>query len=190
MGKKKKRNKKQTMRQSMTQTVVLVIVVSFLAGAVFSAFKLSGVPTGGGTSSANVDGRIESLKAQLQKNPDNGNAWIQLGNAYFDSDRYQLSIEAYTKALKIYPNNANVITDMGVMYRRSGQPEKAIEAFDRAIAADPKHETSRMNKGIVLLYDMNDTKRAVAAWEGLLEINPFKMMGNGKSLQDVVDSYK
>ena len=37
---------------------------------------------------------------------------------------------------------------MGVMYREARNPQEAINAFDKAIEVDPKHEVSRMNKGI------------------------------------------
>jgi tetratricopeptide (TPR) repeat protein len=76
------------------------------------------------------------------------------------------------------------------MYRRSGKPEDAIKAFDQAIAADPKHEVSRMNKGIVLLHDLNDFDGAINAWEGLLEVNPIATAPNGVSIDSMVVQLK
>ncbi|MDZ7596959.1 MAG: tetratricopeptide repeat protein [Desulfobacterales bacterium] len=97
---------------------------------------------------------FQVLEAEAAANPQNAEAWVQLGNAYFDADQYQKAIDAYEKSLVIDPGNPNVLTDLGVMYRRNKQPEKAVEMFSRAMAADPRHEVSRMNKGIVLLYDL------------------------------------
>ena len=82
--------------------------------------------------------------------------------------------------MALVPNDPNVLTDLGVMYRRNKQPEKAIEAFDKAISADPSHEKSRFNKGIVLMHDLNDIDGAARAWEGLVEINPNAMAPGGK----------
>ena len=186
MGKKKK----TAARQPMTWIIITCVLVSFIAGAGFSAFQLGNGSPGTASMPSGVSSRIAALKAEVTRNPDNVNAWINLGNTYFDSDQYQASIDAYSRALELDPLNANVITDMGVMFRRSGRPEKAVEAFDRAIAADPTHETSRMNKGIVMLNDLNDTRGAVAAWEGLLQLNPYFMVGNGKSLKEIVAAYK
>jgi tetratricopeptide (TPR) repeat protein len=92
--------------------------------------------------------------------------------------------------LEISPDNANVWTDMGVMYRRNGNPQEAINAFDKAIEADPKHEVSRMNKGIVLLHDLKDTDGAIKAWEGLLEVNPVAMAPTGRSVDEMVQQIK
>ena len=70
------------------------------------------------------------------------------------------------------------------------RPEDAIKAFDQAIAADPKHEVSRMNKGIVLLHDLNDFDGAIRAWEGLLEVNPIATAPNGVSIDSMVVQLK
>ena len=100
------------------------------------------------------------------------------------------SIQAYPKSLEIDPNNANVWTDMGVMYRRSGDPQEAIKSFNKAMEVDPKHEISRMNKGIVLLHDLNDMDGAIRAWEELLKVNPVAMAPTGRSIDEMVQQMK
>jgi tetratricopeptide (TPR) repeat protein len=79
---------------------------------------------------------------------------------------------------------------MGVMYRRNGNPQEAIKAFEKAIETDPKHEISRMNKGIVLLHDLQDADGAIEAWEELLEINPVAMAPTGRSVDEMVQQMK
>jgi cytochrome c-type biogenesis protein CcmH/NrfG len=135
-------------------------------------------------------GMVSALEKETQSNPGNLDAWISLGNAYFDSNQYQKSIGAYRKALEINPNNANVWTDMGVMYRRNGNPREAIKAFEKAIETDPKHEVALMNKGIVLLHDLQDADGAIKAWEELLEINPVAMAPTGQSVDEMVQQMK
>jgi tetratricopeptide (TPR) repeat protein len=76
------------------------------------------------------------------------------------------------------------------MYRRSKNPAKAIELFEKAMKIDPKHEQSRFNKGIVLMYDLNDKQGAIAAWEELLKINPFASGPGGQSIREMVDNLK
>ena len=76
------------------------------------------------------------------------------------------------------------------MYRRSGKPKKAVESFDAAMQADPKHEVSHFNKGIVMLHDLNDPQGAIQAWEDLLKINPFAMARNGQSVDSLVSQFK
>jgi len=79
-----------------------------------------------------------------------------------------------------------VLTDMGVMHRSLGEFQKALDAFAKAIAADPRHETARMNTGIVLLYDLGDREGAIAAWQDLVRTNPQAVNANGTLLAEVL----
>jgi len=183
-------------KETFLMVTLLALAVGFFGGVVFAVFKsdskapVPSAPVQMGTPAPAGSDRIATLERETQANPGNANAWIELGNAYFDSNQFEASISAYRKSLELNPNNPNVWTDMGVMYRRSEKPQEAIKAFDQAIAADPKHEVSRMNKGIVLLHDLNDFNGAIEAWEGLLEVNPVAMAPNGVSIDEMVVQLK
>ena len=139
---------------------------------------------------ANQDGMQAALEDEVKRNPANVGAWIQLGHMYFDSGQHAKAIHAYEKSLELSPDNTNVMTDLGIMYRRSGDPKKAVELFDKVIKIDPQQQNARFNKGIVLLHDLNDKEGAIAAWEGLLEINPVAMAPNGQSVDQLIQHYK
>ncbi|MBT6339515.1 MAG: tetratricopeptide repeat protein [Desulfobacula sp.] len=191
------------------QTLVIGIIVSlfigFVGGTIYSSFKLTAdkqvgqqsiaVPNnnpaaGQQDNSVEVSAKILQVEQYLEQNPNDANAWTQLGNLFFDSDQEKNAIDAYEKSLTIEPGKIGVITDLGVMYRRNGQPEKAIEAFDKAIAIDPSFETARFNKGIVLLHDLNDTTGGIRAWEEIVKLNPMAMAPNGESVDALVQRMK
>ena len=185
-------------KETLLLVSLLALAVGFFGGVVFTVFKsdskapVLSAPAQMGTpapATGRAD-RIAALERQTHADPENINAWTELGNAYFDSQQYEKGISAYRKSLELNPNNANVWTDLGVMYRRIGKPEEAIKAFDQAITADSKHEVSRMNKGIVLLHDLRDFDGAIAAWEGLLEVNPIAVAPNGISIDQMVTQLK
>jgi cytochrome c-type biogenesis protein CcmH/NrfG len=185
-------------KETLLLVSLLALAVGFFGGVVFTVFKSDSnawapsAPAQMGTPAPATGGadRIAALERQTQADPKNVNAWTDLGNAYFDSQQHDKAINAYRKSLELNPNNADVWTDLGVMYRRSGKPEEAIKAFDQAITADSKHEVSRMNKGIVLLHDLRDFDGAIAAWEGLLEVNPIAVAPNGISIDQMVTQLK
>jgi cytochrome c-type biogenesis protein CcmH/NrfG len=186
-------------KETFWLVTLLALAVGFFGGVLFGVFKTDTVQMPGrpapapakATDAGNAGaGMVAALEKETRSNPGNLEAWIELGNSYFDSDQYEKAIGAYRKALEIKPDNANVWTDMGVMYRRNGNPQEAIKAFDKAIEVDPKHEVSRMNKGIVLLHDLQDTDGAIAAWEGLLEVNPVAMAPTGRSVDEMVQQMK
>jgi cytochrome c-type biogenesis protein CcmH/NrfG len=184
-------------KETFWLVTLLALAVGFFGGVMFGVFKTDTVEMPGQPAPASTkatDPGNASMKAALEKetrsNPGNLEAWVELGNSYFDSTQYEKAIGAYRKALEINPDNANVWTDMGVMYRRNGNPQEAVKAFDKAIEADPKHEVSRMNKGIVLLHDLKDTDGAIEAWEELLEVNPVAMAPTGRSVDEMIQQIK
>jgi tetratricopeptide (TPR) repeat protein len=178
-------------KQSIIWISILLATISFIGGTVFSSFKLSRtaapVSQPAGTTQA---ADFNTLKKRAMENQQNADVWTRLGNAYFDADQYRNAIDAYEKSVAIDPGNPDVLTDLGVMYRRSNQPEKAVKMFSRAMAADPGHEVSRINKGIVLLHDLNDRPAAMKAWKELLKINPLATLGDGQSVDRVVWEYE
>jgi len=188
-------------KETMLVVVFIALVAGFFGGVVYSAIKSPGPvgPVAGQSSpppqqaagqqpgfTPDQAGRALALEREVSANPENVSAWTQLGHIYFDSSQFEKAINAYNKSLKLAPGNANVLTDLGVMYRRNGQPEKAIEAFDLAREADPRHEQSRFNKGIVLRFDLNNREGAVKAWEELLIINPNAMAPNGQPIKEAI----
>jgi cytochrome c-type biogenesis protein CcmH/NrfG len=174
---------------------LLALAVGFFGGVFFGVYKsgpsVKGMPAGmPPDAQKEIQDQIAALETETRQNPANVAAWVELGNAYFDTDQFEKSIQAYRKALDLKPDNADVWTDMGVMQRKAGRPQEAVKDFDQAIAVNPKHEVSRLNKGIVLLHDLKDTAGAIRAWEGLLEINPTAMAPGGVSVDQMVQSLK
>ena len=137
-----------------------------------------------------ADPHIRKLQAVLKETPDNVQAWVELGNAFFDIDRFGDAINAYEKSLSIQPDNPHVLTDLGVMYRRNNEPEKALTAFNKAIAVQPDFETAWFNKGIVYMHDLNDIPKAIESWEQLVKVNSMARTSGGKLLSEMVDNLK
>ena len=124
-----------------------------------------------GPPPAEVASKIQVLKDIVQKDPKNLAAWVELGNLYFDSQKPNEAIQAYSQYLAAKPDNPDVRTDMGIMYRSLGDFDRAIEEFRKAAQSDPKHVNSRYNIGLVLLHDKQDIKGAIKAWEDFLKVD-------------------
>lgn len=131
--------------------------------------------------------QVLALQKKVTDNPQDADAWANLGHIYFDMNEVENSIRAYRKHLELKPGNADVWTDLGIMYRRSGKPEEAINAFDKAMTIDPGHMHSRFNKGVVYLHDLKNPAETLKAWEGLLKINPAAKTPDGRNLKNLVE---
>ena len=106
------------------------------------------------------------------REPNNRQAWVALGNEYFDADQPMDSIEAYQKALDLNAMDADVLTDQGVMFRRLGWFDRAVDNFTRANQANPSHATSLYNLGVTYRYDLQDFAKAEEAWTKFLAVSP------------------
>jgi cytochrome c-type biogenesis protein CcmH/NrfG len=157
--------------------VVIVLIVGVLVGIVYT--KLSqksattvSVPPQAAAPMVNQQQTIKMLEELVAKDPNNRNAWVELGNNYFDSDQPVKAIEAYGKALALGPDDPNVLTDQGVMFRRMGQYDRAVDNFSKAAALDPTHAQSLYNLGVVYRYDLKDFPKAQETWSKFLALNP------------------
>ena len=182
----------------MTRDMIIGIVIGLLAG-LFVGYQIGssgasraapvaampamppGMPAGqpqgmppgmGGAPNPEIQQQIATLQSVVARDPKNFEAWVQLGNDFFDTRQPQKAIEAYGRALELKPNDPNVLTDQGVMYRELGQFDKAIANFTRASKADPSHVQSLFNLGVVYASDLKQPQKATEAWNKVIQIAP------------------
>ena len=116
--------------------------------------------------------RAASLAKQAGDNPRDAGVRIELGNVYFDAERFEDAIKWYEQALTIEPKNVNASTDLGIGYYYLSQPDRALAQFERSLAIDPLHTKTLLNIGIVRAYGKNDLDGAARAWQRVVEIAP------------------
>ena len=132
-----------------------------------------GMPTAGPTlPSAEVQARISRAEAAVLADPKNHDAWLSLGNDYFDIHQAQKSVDAYSKALALKPGDPNVLTDQGVMYRELGKFDMALANFQKANQLQPTHVQSLFNLGVVYSADLHKPDEAAKAWNKVIALAP------------------
>jgi Tfp pilus assembly protein PilF len=158
--------------------VVVGLIVGLLGGYLIFSISNAGkseqtntvIPAGAG-SPTDYSQRIAQAEKIVSQDPKNLNAWISLGNDYFDTEQTQKAINAYGKALEIEPKNPNVLTDQGVMFRKVGWYDKALVNFEKATKIDPNHLQSLYNAGIVFAVDLKQPEKAVPYWNKYLSLD-------------------
>jgi tetratricopeptide (TPR) repeat protein len=118
------------------------------------------------------EARVQALNTILSGDPKNVNAAIQLGNTYFDAERWPDAITWYERALEIDPRNADASTDLGVSYYYSDRPDQALAQFEHSLAISPTHTKTLLNKGIVLAFGKQDLKAAAVEWQKVVDLAP------------------
>jgi cytochrome c-type biogenesis protein CcmH/NrfG len=118
------------------------------------------------------ESRAAALKTAADRNPADAETRVQLGNLYFDAERYDEATRWYEDALRVDPRNVNASTDLGIAYYYSNQPDRALAQFDKSLAIDPKHSKTLLNIGIVRAFGKQDLEGAEKAWQRVLDLAP------------------
>jgi len=143
----------------------------------------------GGTPPRPLDeARVRSLEALAQSSPSDAVVRVQLGNLYFDAERFADAIRWYEDALRINPRDPNVSTDLGVAYYYTSQPDRALQQFDHSLSIDPNHTKTMLNQGIVRAFGKQDLEGASKAWERVIALAPESP--EGRAAKQALDSLK
>ncbi|MEO8189417.1 MAG: tetratricopeptide repeat protein [Acidobacteriota bacterium] len=142
------------------------LLLGFIGGYFAGGAGQPGSGRSGGAQ-APAGGAVESLRAEITRDPENPRLWTALGNAYYDAEDWDDAVEAYEKALRKAPKDAALLSDLGAAYRNRGEFRRAISTFERARAADPNHWQAVLNMVLVQAFDSKD---AAAAQRGLDEL--------------------
>jgi len=112
------------------------------------------------------------LLEAVNKDPNDFDSLVNLGNLYYDGQQFPSAIQYYERALVIHPDNPDVRTDMGTAYWYTGNAKKAVDAMETSLKYRPGHPQTLFNLGWVRWQGKQDPKGAIEAWQQLLKTNP------------------
>jgi tetratricopeptide (TPR) repeat protein len=118
---------------------------------------------------------VKTLEEGLQQNPQNGEAYLILGQLYSEADRHKEAKAVYSRALKAYPNlwpAANNLAFLMCEYPDSPKDlEKALELATKAHELKPDDPAVIDTLGWVY-YKLGDSERSLAFLKDLPEKVP------------------
>ena len=118
------------------------------------------------------ESRAATLKAAAEKNTSDASSRVELGNLYFDAERFADAATWYEDALRVAPKNVDASTDLGIAYYYMNQADRALAQFDRSLAIDPAHTKTLLNIGIVRAFGKQDLEGAAKVWQQVLDVSP------------------
>lgn len=94
---------------------------------------------------------INLLTNLLDKNPQHGQAWCNLGIAFRKEDRYDQAVNAWNRALEIQGDTPEVCCNMATLYSDRAQPDKAIHWLERSLKCEPDNVGAKWSMALALL---------------------------------------
>ena len=83
-----------------------------------------------------------SLEDALKQDPENPNAWYNLGLLAKNAGDAQAAIDAFHHVVEIDPNDADTWYFLGTAYVQAKQFPQAIDAFQHALQINPLHASA------------------------------------------------
>ena len=119
------------------------------------------------------DEAIQLLMRANQLRPESRETIVALGNANFDSKRYEIAEKWYTAALVKDPKDINVRTDLGLtfLFRQAQDVDRAIKEIRRSLELNPRHEQTLQNMTVAQIKKGNYSE-AETMLARLTEVNP------------------
>ena len=116
--------------------------------------------------------KIDALRKRAADNPRDAAVRAEIGNAYFDAERYAEAITWYEASLGLDAKNVDVSTDLGVSYYYANQADRALAQFEHSLQIQPKHAKTMLNIGVVRAFGKQDLNGAAAIWQQIVDIAP------------------
>ena len=116
--------------------------------------------------------RAADLERQANARPADAAVRADLGNLYFDAQRFDLAIPWYQAALKINNRDVNVSTDLAVSLFSTNDVERALKQIDHSLSIDPRHAKTLLNQGIIRAWGKQDLAGAATSWEQVVAVAP------------------
>ncbi len=120
---------------------------------------------------ATLEKTIENFKKQIEINPNDYEAYKNMGNVYLNLKEYDKALTAYQKSIEINPNYANAYSNMGFAYGNLKEYDKAITAYQKAIEINPEYANAYNNMGNAYA-ELKEYDKAITAYQKAIEINP------------------
>jgi tetratricopeptide (TPR) repeat protein len=116
--------------------------------------------------------KLDTLRKRAADNPRDAVVRAEIGNVYFDAERYPEAITWYEASLGLDAKNVDVSTDLGVSYYYANQADRALSQFEHSLQIAPKHTKTMLNIGVVRAFGKQDLAGAASIWQQVVDIAP------------------
>ncbi|MDO8885931.1 tetratricopeptide repeat protein [Candidatus Oleimmundimicrobium sp.] len=118
-----------------------------------------------------VERNLLMYKSQIENDPTDAVAYVNLGQTYFEIDQEDKAIKEFEKAISLDSKYAEPHYFLAVIYERKGETSKSIKELKKTVELSPSHDFAYFLLGKIYL-EQNNPKEAINVLEKCVELNP------------------
>ncbi len=150
----------------------IVGIVIFQSGGT-SPIAASEASPSAAPSSGFDEAQVAALMARVQSDPNDTEALMALGDAFFAAGEYDVAGNWLAKLVAIEPSNARALLALGAADYNAGNLSEAEQTWLKVVALDPENVEAHYDLGWVYLQQEPSELAAVQReWEKVLELAP------------------
>ena len=141
----------------------------------------------------NYEAALELFRMASILDPESANAYINIGDVYFDKGELDNAIKNYLEAIKLNDQDPRAFGKCAIALWENDYVEESIIAYTKAIELDNEYELAYNNLGVAYLDGIGNAKEAAKNFERAVEINPNYTLGYfnlGRSYQQLGETQK
>jgi pentatricopeptide repeat protein len=96
------------------------------------------------------DAAIDNFNEAIKIDSTNSLAWMGLGIAYENTERFELAEKNYMKSYQ-YDKNSTIMVNLGLLYDKWDKSDLSIKSYDKAIQMDAGCTSAYINRGEIKL---------------------------------------
>lgn len=127
-------------------------------------------PPGMGQGMGGAMAKVREYMAEVEKNPNDVKALINLGNSFLMMRAWDRALEPLEKANTLEPGNVGLLKAIGIAYFNKQDFDKATAAYEQILSIDPNDTLALFNLGVINKYYFEKTDVARMYFEKVLEI--------------------
>lgn len=148
----------------------LAVAVIALA-AVFGASPCAWADGGVEDTAEQVNAEIAALATEIERNPDDIELRIDIGNLYYENHMHDQALESYLVAVDMDSMHAGARLNLGSLYADLGRFDQAVAELKTAQELDPESAMILSNLGSAY-YAGQKFSEAFDSFQRALEIDP------------------
>jgi tetratricopeptide (TPR) repeat protein len=114
---------------------------------------------------------IERLSKIIDENPEDAEAYLKRGNAFYNRQQYVKAILDYNKAIEVNPDYTDAYNNRGIALNNLQRYEEAIKDYNKAIELDPNDVDKYFNRGNTYIKQKR-YEEAIKDYNKAIELDP------------------